>query len=90
MKLFISLLFLSVCALSAAQASLGLEQIFGAKSGFAGMQPAKFFRSIVLQSEAQKLLANPDLSDDLRLRVLDSVANAEQGFSDCSSPYMLP
>lgn len=72
------------------QVPLSFDQMFAAKTGFAGLHPGKFFRTIVLQSEAEKLLANPDLTDDLRLRVLDSMANAEQRFNGCSSPDMMP
>lgn len=62
----------------------------GPKAGFAGLSPGQFFQTIVLQFEAEKLLINPDLPEDLRERVLDSMANAEQGFNNCSTLVTLP
>lgn len=63
---------------------------FGMKSAFGGIPPGQFFQTIVLQSEAEKLLINPDLPEDLRQRVLDTMTNAEQGFSNCGTTGTLP
>ncbi|KAI8130694.1 hypothetical protein FF38_02738 [Lucilia cuprina] len=86
----LTLIFLVICALGFSQAQLNLGLNLGPKAGFAGLSPGQFFQNIVLQSEAEKLLVNPDLPDDLRQRVLDSMANAEQGFNNCSTAVTLP
>lgn len=62
----------------------------GLKVPFAGLSPGQFFQSIVIQSEAEKLLVNPDLPEDLRQRVLDSMANSEQAFNNCAITPTLP
>lgn len=62
----------------------------GPKAGFGGLSPGQFFQTIVLEAEAGKLLSRPDLPEDLRQRVLDTMANAEQGFNNCSTIGTLP
>ncbi|XP_075163927.1 uncharacterized protein LOC142236554 [Haematobia irritans] len=85
-----------VCALGLSQAQMnygmgmGMGFGMGMKTPFAGMLPGQFFQTVVLQSEAGKLLLSPDLPEDLRQRVLDTVTLAEEGFANCSAPGALP
>lgn len=72
------------------QAQLNVGLALGSKPGFAGLSPGQFFQNVVLQAEAGKLLANPDLPEDLKQRVLDTMANAEEGFNSCSTLVTLP
>ncbi|XP_013113753.1 uncharacterized protein LOC106091688 [Stomoxys calcitrans] len=78
------------CALGLSQGQLNFGMNFGMKSAFGGIPPGQFFQTIVLQSEAEKLLVNPDLPEDLRQRVLDSMSNAEEGFNNCGTTGTLP
>lgn len=64
--------------------------IGGPQAAFGGLSPGQFFQSVILQAEADKLLTDPDLPEDLRQRVLDTVANAEAGFNNCSTLATLP
>ncbi|KAM7361115.1 uncharacterized protein ACRADG_009940 [Cochliomyia hominivorax] len=86
----IVLILLGICAVGFTQAQLNLGLGLGPKVGFAGLTPGQFFQSVVLQSEAEKLLVRPDLPEDLRQRVLDTMTNAEQSFNNCSTAVTLP
>ncbi|XP_053947278.1 uncharacterized protein LOC129238827 [Anastrepha obliqua] len=84
------LIFLIVSGVVAAKAQLNLGLGLGIGIGRLGPPPPEFFQNVVLNSEAQKLLATPDLPADLQQRVLDTMSSSELGFTSCSTVTTLP
>jgi len=86
--------FLIVCAFALAQGqvNVGSGLGIGGIGGIAGLgfPTSQFFQDIVLQAEAQKLLIQSGLPEDLRQRVADVLANAETGFNNCNTIATLP
>ncbi|XP_061391019.1 uncharacterized protein LOC133326383 [Musca vetustissima] len=84
MKSFVAVLVICALAYTQAQAPAAAGLYPGFPSSFAGLSPAQFYQSLVLQKEAGKLLVRPDLPEDLRQRVFDTMARAEQSLNQCS------
>ncbi|XP_073820477.1 uncharacterized protein [Musca autumnalis] len=84
MKLFLALLAICVMAYVQAQPPMGMYS--GFPGSFAGVSPGQFYQTMVLQKEAGKLLVRPDLPDDLRQRVMDTMTSSEQALNKCNAP----
>lgn len=69
-----------------AQLNLGL----GLGIGRPGPPPPQFFQNVILNAEAQKVLATSSLPADLQQRVQDTLNNSETGFNNCSTVSVLP
>ncbi|XP_073820476.1 uncharacterized protein [Musca autumnalis] len=84
MKLFLALL--AICATTYAQALPPVGMYSGFPASFAGVSPGQFYQTMILQKEAGKLLVRPDLPDDLRQRVMETMARTEQALNKCNAP----
>ena len=67
----------------------GSPAIAGLGFGYS-FQPQFIFQDIILQNEAQKLLAQVDLPEDLQLRIADVLAEAQLGFDNCNATVTMP
>ncbi|XP_017104830.1 uncharacterized protein [Drosophila bipectinata] len=52
---------------------------------FGGASISTFFQSVVIQREAERLLAQPDFPADLSERVQDVVANSQEAIANCNN-----
>ncbi|KAH8383438.1 hypothetical protein KR009_008614 [Drosophila setifemur] len=55
---------------------------------FGGASISTFFQTVVIQREAERLLAQPDFPADLSERVLEVVASAEEASSNCNNAVL--
>ncbi|XP_039948229.1 uncharacterized protein LOC126767658 [Bactrocera neohumeralis] len=76
------------CAIVAVKAQLNLG--LGLGIGRAGPPPPEFFQNVILNAEAQKVLATPSLPADLQQRVQDTLSNSQSGLNNCSTLTTLP
>ncbi|KAL7727120.1 hypothetical protein ACLKA6_016082 [Drosophila palustris] len=59
-----------------------------AAAGFGGFSISVFFQSVVLQREAERLLAQPNFPEDLAQRVQDTLDKAQLGFANCDTAIL--
>ncbi|XP_034487082.1 uncharacterized protein LOC117791437 [Drosophila innubila] len=59
-----------------------------AAAGFGGFSISVFFQSVVLQREAERLLAQPDFPADLAERVQNALDKAQLGFANCDTAIL--
>ncbi|XP_037954808.1 uncharacterized protein LOC119685011 [Teleopsis dalmanni] len=71
------LVIVFVCALAFTQAQNSFV--------FTGYPPVQFFNDVILQSQAQKLLATPGFPLDLHQRVEEILTNSEEEIKNCDN-----